>query len=116
MGSKVRSEFFFSSRRRHTIWNCDWSSDVCSSDLWEPRQSAPAFAEGGRALSGVSGQPLEPAGGPSRMEREKSGGGGTASHGGIARGGAQEIHRRGVEIGRASCRERGERGGGAGGV
>src|SRR6266481_903498 len=26
--------FFFSSRRRHTRWNCDWSSDVCSSDLW----------------------------------------------------------------------------------
>src|SRR5689334_24628886 len=26
-------EFFFSSRRRHTRWNCDWSSDVCSSDL-----------------------------------------------------------------------------------
>src|SRR6267143_6792062 len=25
--------FFFSSRRRHTSWNCDWSSDVCSSDL-----------------------------------------------------------------------------------
>src|SRR5689334_3924626 len=25
-------EFFFSSRRRHTSWNCDWSSDVCSSD------------------------------------------------------------------------------------
>src|SRR6516164_8192167 len=23
--------FFFSSRRRHTRWNCDWSSDVCSS-------------------------------------------------------------------------------------
>src|SRR5689334_23642075 len=27
--------FFFSSRRRHTRWNCDWSSDVCSSDLGE---------------------------------------------------------------------------------
>src|SRR5689334_23715907 len=27
--------FFFSSRRRHTRWNCDWSSDVCSSDLWK---------------------------------------------------------------------------------
>src|SRR5689334_10585023 len=27
------SLFFFSSRRRHTRWNCDWSSDVCSSDL-----------------------------------------------------------------------------------
>src|SRR6266568_8075062 len=25
--------FFFSSRRRHTRWNYDWSSDVCSSDL-----------------------------------------------------------------------------------
>src|SRR5689334_4186916 len=25
--------FVFSSRRRHTSWNCDWSSDVCSSDL-----------------------------------------------------------------------------------
>src|SRR6266568_3092759 len=30
----MRPYFFFSSRRRHTIWNCDWSSDVCSSDLW----------------------------------------------------------------------------------
>src|SRR6267143_934192 len=33
--------FFFSSRRRHTRWNCDWSSDVCSSDLrvsWIVRQ------------------------------------------------------------------------------
>src|SRR5260370_19529633 len=24
---------FFSSRRRHTRFKCDWSSDVCSSDL-----------------------------------------------------------------------------------
>src|SRR6266480_3283981 len=24
--------FFFSSRRRHTMLTCDWSSDVCSSD------------------------------------------------------------------------------------
>src|SRR2546427_1918234 len=27
--------FFFSSRRRHTRFDCDWSSDVCSSDLAE---------------------------------------------------------------------------------
>src|SRR5690348_17664827 len=27
------SVFFFSSRRRHTRWTGDWSSDVCSSDL-----------------------------------------------------------------------------------
>src|SRR6266480_7179145 len=29
----VRCFFFFSSRRRHTRLTCDWSSDVCSSDL-----------------------------------------------------------------------------------
>src|SRR6267154_5503351 len=27
---------FFSSRRRHTRWTGDWSSDVCSSDLGAP--------------------------------------------------------------------------------
>src|SRR5690606_40921818 len=27
--------FFFSSRRRHTRFSRDWSSDVCSSDLYE---------------------------------------------------------------------------------
>src|SRR5207253_4591970 len=30
--------FFFSSRRRHTRWPRDWSSDVCSSDLGDPRE------------------------------------------------------------------------------
>src|SRR2546430_4356839 len=28
----ARHLFFFSSRRRHTRFDCDWSSDVCSSD------------------------------------------------------------------------------------
>src|SRR5260370_14316033 len=32
--------FFFSSRRRHTRFKCDWSSDVCSSDLG--RRGGPA--------------------------------------------------------------------------
>src|SRR5437660_8678998 len=32
-GALVVSFFFFSSRRRHTRWPRDWSSDVCSSDL-----------------------------------------------------------------------------------
>src|SRR2546430_5110307 len=31
------SYFFFSSRRRHTRFDCDWSSDVCSSDLGKRR-------------------------------------------------------------------------------
>src|SRR5690606_40074446 len=30
------SFFFFSSRRRHTRFSRDWSSDVCSSDLYQP--------------------------------------------------------------------------------
>src|SRR6266571_5300649 len=29
--------FFFSSRRRHTRLTCDWSSDMCSSDLADGR-------------------------------------------------------------------------------
>src|SRR6266487_6089566 len=32
-GFDVSGFFFFSSRRRHTRWTGDWSSDVCSSDL-----------------------------------------------------------------------------------
>src|SRR6266508_4123161 len=42
--------FFFSSRRRHTRWPRDWSSDVCSSDLatsitasWDYREPAGDF-------------------------------------------------------------------------
>src|SRR2546430_6091614 len=35
--------FFFSSRRRHTRFDCNWSSDVCSSDL--PSGTTP---QGGR--------------------------------------------------------------------
>src|SRR5690606_40118279 len=33
--------FFFSSRRRHTRFSRDWSSDVCSSDLGEIRMAFP---------------------------------------------------------------------------
>src|SRR2546427_9244166 len=36
--------FFFSSRRRHTRFDCDWSSDVCSSDLAMSRWTAAAGA------------------------------------------------------------------------
>src|SRR5437870_6502410 len=32
VGADVTTVFFFSSRRRHTRWPRDWSSDVCSSD------------------------------------------------------------------------------------
>src|SRR5256885_3824829 len=36
--TRVRVFFFFSSRRRHTRLQGDWSSDVCSSDLRSQRQ------------------------------------------------------------------------------
>src|SRR5256886_8682236 len=44
--------FFFSSRRRHTRFDCDWSSDVCSSDL-SGGGKAPAFFSSS-AISGFS--------------------------------------------------------------
>src|SRR5688500_19441769 len=72
--------FFFSSRRRHTRLQGDWSSDVCSSDLLK---AAPA--------------------GKSRRHRVA-----------VARSRTVECRRRRCQIGRASCRERGERWGGAG--
>src|SRR5438045_8857767 len=86
--------FFFSSRRRHTRCLSDWSSDVCSSDLAGVR---------GRAIQPV--QPLhddDPGGRPVAQELAD------CVDGPMAR--AHE------EIGRASCRERGEIWGGAGGV
>src|SRR2546430_13512627 len=43
----IASVFFFSSRRRHTRFDCDWSSDVCSSDLVEHvNQLGPKRAQG----------------------------------------------------------------------
>src|SRR2546427_6442989 len=49
--------FFFSSRRRHTRFDCDWSSDVCSSDL-VPSVALENFGdiripENGRVVDGV---------------------------------------------------------------
>src|SRR2546427_1792343 len=37
----AKAVFFFSSRRRHTRFDCDWSSDVCSSDLILTRSTTP---------------------------------------------------------------------------
>src|SRR5688572_33237781 len=37
--------FFFSSRRRHTRFDCDWSSDVCSSDLFKTVVDYPSDRE-----------------------------------------------------------------------
>src|SRR3989475_8745022 len=44
-GVHVAVFFFFSSRRRHTRFDCDWSSDVCSSDLVQPALGRTFMAE-----------------------------------------------------------------------
>src|SRR2546430_14047530 len=62
------TSFFFASRRRHTIFDCDWSSDVCSSDLdsrhrlFEPMDPAIAlrFAQPASESAAFTVQPLLP--------------------------------------------------------
>src|SRR5689334_24664535 len=82
--------FFFSSRRRHTRWNCDWSSDVCSSDL--VRAGLDVVAEdGGWIQERREGVEQLRAVGPA------------TEAGDVAQ--RRERHVR-EEIGRASCRER----------
>src|SRR5690242_6887460 len=51
--------FFFSSRRRHTRLTCDWSSDVCSSDLEIYDYLRLLFARVGVPYSPVTGLPIE---------------------------------------------------------
>src|SRR6266487_5368648 len=55
--------FFFSSRRRHTRWTGDWSSDVCSSDL--PRGGRPSGGTRSDAMRfGLFGSAQAKRGGP----------------------------------------------------
>src|SRR2546430_9651727 len=72
--------FFFSSRRRHTRFDCDWSSDVCSSDLLPPparascrgpagpsgcaARASPRSSEVGAGIEGAgqAGEVVEPVG------------------------------------------------------
>src|SRR3712207_6050555 len=63
--------FFFSSRRRHTRYWRDWSSDVCSSDLRgrpavelrDPRRGSRPFRVATRPGSGPGASGAEPPGG-----------------------------------------------------
>src|SRR2546430_1143909 len=57
--------FFFSSRRRHTRFDCDWSSDVCSSDLGNAPAAAPP-------APGSGTEPLPPASAGPRRSRRRS--------------------------------------------
>src|SRR5437879_11120598 len=55
--------FFFSSRRRHTRYIGDWSSDVCSSDLETPQAEAGRRGPIGHAPApGVDPRRVDPGG------------------------------------------------------
>src|SRR5690606_39278637 len=86
----LRFLFFFASRRRHTRFSRDWSSDVCSSDLAPAVMRATCackivFASSELAHGDAAGQNLE-CGSPLSIVRQ----------------GRVGVHK----IGRASCRER----------
>src|SRR5256886_5404515 len=88
--------FFFSSRRRHTRFDCDWSSDVCSSDL--VRMNV------GEHDDGVADPYLGMADLPSRRLVPEQLDGAERLRVEVERAlGAVDDQ---VEIGRASCRER----------
>src|SRR2546430_9151373 len=86
--------FFFSSRRRHTRFDCDWSSDVCSSDL-DGAAVRPRPAGGDRGDRGGAAA-------PSRLVRGPGGAGGRQT----VRTGAGIRAETAGEIGRGSGRGR----------
>src|SRR5207249_8997274 len=91
--------FFFSSRRRHTRSKRDWSSDVCSSDLASPADSG---LVGGRRAAGARLPPTNPLSAGDAVApggRHRPRGSGARCDG---------TRRAWIEIGRASCRERGQ--------
>src|SRR5207237_7761469 len=90
--------FFFSSRRRHTRFKCDWSSDVCSSDLDDDG------ARGGVGeLRPVEALVLARHDREEALRRDEPSG--AAPRRGEQRLRAEEAAEL-FEIGRASCRER----------
>src|SRR5438132_10467424 len=86
--------FFFSSRRRHTRSLCDWSSDVCSSDL-------------GKKNRHIRGQPaptdIDVV--PHLMRKDESSKA-NAKASSVQRPINTHKSKEAEEIGRASCRER----------
>src|SRR5260370_26206873 len=60
MTGSLSCSFFFSSRRRHTRFKCDWSSDVCSSDLHlRPVSGIRAFFDSAADPAGLAARFIE---------------------------------------------------------
>src|SRR5690606_40889742 len=87
--------FFFSSRRRHTRFSRDWSSDVCSSDLAHHNHfpGPPEAREAGNLAAHRVGRTGEVV---------------VVGADGLLRTESPRTEEADVQIGRASCRERGE--------
>src|SRR5690606_40372001 len=94
--------FFFSSRRRHTRFSRDWSSDVCSSDL--TRYAINSW--GILYLQEARGYSL-PEAGSLLMVNTLAGIAGAVAFGFVSDK-LFDSRRPPAKIGRASCRERGE--------
>src|SRR5690606_40978481 len=101
---------------RHTRFSRDWSSDVCSSDLDQQKEMLVALAVAGSEF-GVDEhvravQTFDRSGGDGITRFDSSQ---VAQSLHLEGGGGQAAHQTGdQEIGRASCRERGEGSGGGG--
>src|SRR2546427_6916216 len=93
--------FFFSSRRRHTRFDCDWIQ-TCALPIYRGaclREGVDALDSAGRgARPGCPAQ--RPGTSVARGGRDRAATGGAVAARGVGRGVS--------EIGRASCRERGE--------
>src|SRR2546426_4975300 len=86
--------FFFSSRRRHTRLQGDWSSDVCSSDLYVSQAAVPALLErgGGAIVNFASMAVLKPQSQMASYIAAK------AAVAGLTRAFAREFRDRGVRV------------------
>src|SRR5690606_39590404 len=93
--------FFFSSRRRHTRFSRDWSSDVCSSDLTYLSNNV-VIATGFYDIPNKMNVPGEDLNKVSHYYKDPH----FYSSQKVAVIGASNSA---IEIGRASCRERGKR-------
>src|SRR5207253_3374906 len=102
------------SRRRHTRWPRDWSSDVCSSDLRGPAGCKSACDAWGMELAGMV-KMGEYSDGCICQVMPSTAAAPSGRVGASIPAAAAVYVQMQVEIGRASCRERVYGGGGAGG-
>src|SRR4051812_49608211 len=100
-------DFFFSSRRRHTRLTCDWSSDVCSSDLVSQAVNVAVRNLDKLTVAAINGFAIQ-TGFSFALACDFR----IAAR--SARLGSATLRFALLQIGRASCRERGEISGGAG--